>query len=245
MEGQQLAQELNYQAGVMAQVEKINQQHTAFVSAKNAEKQKGLGIKALAIIAGIAFLAIYGATSMAFLAIIAVVAIVGGYYYYKNNKNKKIDEEISQENSIYQNNYGKTVNQLSDGDHPKFNLPDGRYTSSYLKRLSNLVSTGQANDIGTAIRTLEDRLRLEQNTVASNRAANNSAIAANNSAVAANNSAVAADNSAIAAGMSAVSAANSSRAERAANNAAAAGNRAAAASNRAANIAQSIKNKIK
>lgn len=96
--------------------------------------------------------------------------------------------------------YNKQNDQILQklSGHPKFTLPF--YQSWYLQRLTEIVETGQANDIGTAVRILETRLsnerlerKIDQGIAASQRAeaaARDAEAAANDAAAAANSAAI-------------------------------------------------------
>lgn len=74
--------------------------------------------------------------------------------------------KINELNKEYQGKLQQLKNQLQG--HPRYNIPT--YSSYYLDRLVQILTTGQATDLGTAIKLLETRLSNEKVVQASQRA---------------------------------------------------------------------------
>lgn len=74
--------------------------------------------------------------------------------------------KINKLNEEYQGKLKQLRKQLQG--HPRYNIPT--YSSYYLDRLVQILTTGQAKDLGTAIKLLETRLSNEQVVAASKRA---------------------------------------------------------------------------
>lgn len=82
------------------------------------------------------------------------------HFIQKPRKNRKVKQLTKELNDIT-TTYNLDVSRANDAfkGHPKFNLPN--YQSWYVGRLAQIVETGQASTIGSAVRLLETNLRSE------------------------------------------------------------------------------------
>lgn len=160
MNRQQLVQELSYQANALGTLEQLVVDHENNVQYYKDEK-RGLSWQTLKkIFIGIAVATLIIGTILrwnliALFVLIAVIFLIG-YFSVLIAKHHNGNKDLELEKSSYKQNYQNALAALDN--HPRFDLPEGRYYSYYLAKLSEMIRTGQANSLGEAVNTLENRL---------------------------------------------------------------------------------------
>lgn len=192
MNRQQIIDELSYQANVLNTLEQLVVDHENNVNYYE-DKKSGLSLHALKniFIVIAVFTLVIGTilkwNLILFFILLAIIFVIG-YFSVMIAKHRNSNKNIALENNSYEQDYQNALSALDN--HPRFDLPEGRYYSYYLAKLSEMISTGQANSLGEAINTLENRLTqiksasiiadsVDQNTAAINNLNNNMQLAAN------------------------------------------------------------------
>ena len=117
-------------------------------------------------------IASFGPEANSFLIKFGIIMIIGFGISFGifmpiiRQKTVALQGKINKLNEEYQGKLKQLRNQLQG--HPRYNIPT--YSSYYLDRLVKILTTGQATDLGTAIKLLETRLSNEKVVAASKRA---------------------------------------------------------------------------